>query len=88
MATSREADSKLATSEEADFGESARDSSFIPKYDTGYGHDVAVSPLLTKGWHGYSEPYRWKISGKARHCCHACPDLSHSAQYTVPTTPA
>ena len=45
-------------------------------------------PLLTKGWHGYSEPYRWKISGEARHCCHACPDLTHSAQYTVPTTPA
>ena len=45
-------------------------------------------PLLTKGRHGYSEPYRWKISGEARHCCHACPDLSHSAQYTVPTTPA
>ena len=45
-------------------------------------------PLLTKGRHGYSEPYRWKISGEARHCCHACPDLSHSAQRTVPTTPA
>ena len=46
------------------------------------------SPLLTKGRHGYSEPYRWKISGEARHRCHACPDLSHSAQRTVPTTPA
>ena len=45
-------------------------------------------PLLTKGRHGYSEPYRWKISDEARHCCHACPDLSHSAQCTVPTTPA
>ena len=45
-------------------------------------------PLLMKGRHGYSEPYRWKISGEARHCCHACPDLSHSAQHIVPTTPA
>ena len=45
-------------------------------------------PLLTKGRHGYSEPYRWKISGEARHCCHACPDLSHSVQHTVPMTPA
>ena len=45
-------------------------------------------PLPTKGRHGYSEPYRWKISGEARHCCHACPDLSHSAQRTVPMTPA
>ena len=43
-------------------------------------------PLLMKDWHGYSEPYRRKISGEARHCCQACPDLSHSAQRTVPTT--
>ena len=41
-------------------------------------------PLLTKGRHGYSEPYRWKISGEARHCCHAYPDLSHSGRRTVP----
>ena len=42
-------------------------------------------PLLMKGRHGYSEPYRWKISGEARHCCHACPDLSHSGRRTVAT---
>ena len=42
--------------------------------------------LLMEGRHGYSEPYRWKISGEMRHCCHACPNLSHNAQYTVPTT--
>ena len=26
-----------------------------------------------------------KISGVVRHCCHACPDLSHSGRRTVAT---
>ena len=49
MAASREADSKLATFKEADYEESARGSSFIPKYDAGYSHDVAVSPPAHEG---------------------------------------
>ena len=26
----------------------------------GYGHYMAVPAPLTKGWHGYSAPYRWR----------------------------
>ena len=62
--TARTRPSPRATSREAGYGESARDSDHLlpsPRW-TGRGTVTAwpIPLLLTKGWHGYSVSYRWR----------------------------
>ena len=53
---------------------------------TGYGHRVAHPPPAYEGLAWLQCAVSLEISIVARHCCHACPDLSPRGRRTVPTT--
>ena len=78
--TPRWADSWPATSRGTGYGESAHDSTLIAGTTTAWPSPPACEE---PAWLQCAVPP--EISGVARHCSHARPDLSHSARRTVAT---
>ena len=75
----------MTTPRRAGYGESAHDSALVAIGEAGTT-TAWPSPPTCEGpaWLQFAVPL--EISGVARHCCHACPDLSHSGRRTVATT--
>ena len=80
MTTPRWADSWPATSKGTGYGESAHDSTLIAGTTTAWPSPPACEE---PAWLQCAVPP--EISGVARHCSNARPDLSHSARRTVAT---
>ena len=70
---------------EAGYRESARDSTLVTIGEAGTT-TAWTSPPAYEGLAWLQCAVSLEISGVARHCCHACPDLSHSGRRIVATT--